>query len=112
MSSQFPPLVDGSSASFPSKLCRAVVGRFLASYHSQLTPMLARFMRKYHKSHSRNKITFRLKFPLPPPPQPPEEPPIPPPALQSTELRSKCVPNRTEPGVAEEPVNHPFGLQM
>src|SRR5689334_4569272 len=99
---------------------------FVASYHSQVRPMLMRFATKYHRSHSRRRTVLRLK-PLPPLrcggleepnccapklmlPQPTAPKSLPPPELQSTSLRSKCVPNRIEPGVVADPVSQPLGL--
>src|ERR1051326_3754800 len=132
MSSHWPPLplsAPGLSSLLLPRMPRlycALIGMFVASYHSQCRPMLMRFATKYHRSHSRSRTVLRLK-PLPELrcgglevpnccapklmlPQPTAPKSRPPPELQSTSLRSKCVPNRTDRGVVAEPVNHPFGL--
>ena len=62
--------------------------------------MLIRFGRKYHKSHSLSRIRLRENSP---PVAQFERP-------QLTSVRSKCVPNKTEPGVVESPVRNPLGL--
>src|SRR5689334_11406142 len=130
MSSHWPPLPLSGVAPGPTslflprspRLYCALIGMLVASYHSQWRPMLMRFATKYHRSHSRRITVLRLK-PLPEArwageelpnccaaklrlPQPSAPKSRPPPELQSTSLRSKCVPNRIDPGVVAEPVSH------
>src|SRR5262249_40733804 len=107
------------------RLYCAASGRLLARYHSQLRPMLIRLATKYRTSHSRTRTVLRLKPGAPttvvagdpklwfkgtPQPAGPKDL-WPWPELQSTSLRSKCVPSRIDPGVVAEPVSQPFGLQ-
>src|ERR1051325_976149 len=105
------------------RLYAALSGTLSALYHSQWIPTLIRFATKYHRSHSRRITVLRLK-PLDAAtgalptvwlgltqPVPPSVASRPPPRLQSTVLRSKCVPKRIEPGVVADPVSQPFGLQ-
>src|ERR1044071_2671312 len=126
MSSQSPPLPLSGLARIllllrrPRLYC-AASGRFVALYHSQLTPTLIRFATKSQRSHSRTITVLRLKPGAPttvvagepkvwfsgtPHPAPAKF--LPPPELQPTSLRSKCVPNRIDPGVVAEPVSQPL----
>src|SRR4026209_1194597 len=70
---------------------------------------------KYHKSHSLKRTVLRWNWLIVPPIPVCEHKMLPPPGvlLQPTSIlaRSKCVPNKTEPAVVDEPVKNPFGLQ-